>query len=88
MKAKKKPLDTTNMEALGVSAAPGLKTVKTEPAGAAPEGRDGEGCRGAGRCAEEKGCDLMNKILIVGEHDGKTLNPSIARVRDLRHSHS
>jgi electron transfer flavoprotein beta subunit len=31
MKAKKKPLDVTNMEALGVSAATLLKTVKTEP---------------------------------------------------------
>ncbi len=31
MKAKKKPLDTTNFEALGVSVGTYLKTVKTEP---------------------------------------------------------
>jgi electron transfer flavoprotein beta subunit len=31
MKAKKKPLDVTNMEALGVSGGALLKTVKTEP---------------------------------------------------------
>jgi electron transfer flavoprotein beta subunit len=31
MKAKKKPLDVTNFEALGVSAATLLKTVKTDP---------------------------------------------------------
>jgi electron transfer flavoprotein beta subunit len=31
MKAKKKPLDVTNMEALGVSGAALLKTIKTEP---------------------------------------------------------
>jgi electron transfer flavoprotein beta subunit len=31
MKAKKKPLDVTSLEALGVSAGVLLKTVKTEP---------------------------------------------------------
>ena len=31
MKAKKKPLDVTTFEALGVGAAVFLKTVKTEP---------------------------------------------------------
>ena len=31
MKAKKKPLDVTSLEALGVSSAVLLKTVKTEP---------------------------------------------------------
>jgi electron transfer flavoprotein beta subunit len=31
MKAKKKPLDVTSLDALGISAAPSLKTVKTEP---------------------------------------------------------
>ena len=31
MKAKKKPLDVTSLDALGVSAAALLKTVKTEP---------------------------------------------------------
>jgi electron transfer flavoprotein beta subunit len=31
MKAKKKPLDVTNLEALGVSAGTLLKTVKTDP---------------------------------------------------------
>jgi electron transfer flavoprotein beta subunit len=31
MKAKKKPLDTTTLDALGVSAGHLLKTVKTEP---------------------------------------------------------
>jgi electron transfer flavoprotein beta subunit len=31
MKAKKKPLDVTNMEALGVSGAALLKTIKTDP---------------------------------------------------------
>jgi electron transfer flavoprotein beta subunit len=31
MKAKKKPLDVTSLEALGISAAVALKSVKTEP---------------------------------------------------------
>ena len=31
MKAKKKPLDVTSLDALGVSAAAWLKTLKTEP---------------------------------------------------------
>jgi electron transfer flavoprotein beta subunit len=31
MKAKKKPLDITSLDALGISAAQLLKTVKTEP---------------------------------------------------------
>jgi electron transfer flavoprotein beta subunit len=31
MKAKKKPLDVTSLDALGVSAGQFLKTVKTEP---------------------------------------------------------
>jgi electron transfer flavoprotein beta subunit len=31
MKAKKKPLDVTSLDALGISAGQFLKTVKTEP---------------------------------------------------------
>jgi electron transfer flavoprotein beta subunit len=31
MKAKKKPLDVTSLDTLGISAAQSLKTVKTEP---------------------------------------------------------
>jgi electron transfer flavoprotein beta subunit len=31
MKAKKKPLDVTTLDALGVSAVQALKTVRTEP---------------------------------------------------------
>src|SRR5262249_37069590 len=47
-------------------------------AAAAAERRDGEDRAGAGRGAEEEGTG-MSKVLIVAEHDGKSLNPSTAK---------
>ena len=55
MKAKKKPLETLTLESLGVEARQRLKPVKLRRAGAAPERRDREGRRGAGRRPQEDG---------------------------------
>ena len=79
MKAKKKPLDVTSLDALGVSAGQLHQDREDRPAPAAPERRHGEGCGGTRRRTQEEGFDLMHKILIVGEHDGKTLNPATAK---------
>ena len=79
MKAKKKPLDVTSLDALGVSAGELHQDREDRAAAAAPERRDGEGRGGIGRRTQEEGFDLMHKILIIGEHDGKTLNPATAK---------
>ena len=44
MKAKKKPLDVTSLDALGVSAGRTAQDREDRAAGAAPERRDGQGC--------------------------------------------
>ena len=61
MKAKKKPLETLTLSALGVEPRQQLKPVRFEPPAAAPEGRHGEGRRRAGRGAEEEGTGLMQQ---------------------------
>ncbi len=53
MKAKKKPLDTLTLAALGVEQRAAAEARAFRAAAAAPEGHHGEGCRGAGRRAEE-----------------------------------
>jgi len=61
MKAKKKPLDVTSLDALGVSAGQFLKTGENRAAGAASEGRHGQGCSRARGRSQEEGFDLMHK---------------------------
>ena len=56
-----------------------IKTVKTDPPPQRPERHHGEGRGGVGGRTQEEGFDLMRKILIIGEHDGKTLNPATAK---------
>ena len=79
MKAKKKPLDVTSLEALGVGAGVLLKSVKTEPPAQRQKGVMVKDVPELDRRAQEKRFDLMHKILIVGEHDGKALNPATAK---------
>ncbi len=79
MKAKKKPLDVTSLDALGISAGVLLKSREDRAAGTASKRRHGQGRARTRRCSQEKRFDLMPKILIVGEHDGKMLNPATAK---------
>ncbi len=79
MKAKKKPLDVTSLDALGVSAGSIAQNHENRAPGATSKRRHGQGCARTRRCSQEKGFDLMHKILIVGEHDGKALNPATAK---------
>ena len=66
-------------DALGVSAATLLKTVKTEPPAQRQKGVMVKDVAELVDASQEKRIDLMHKVLIVGEHDGKTLNPSTAK---------
>ncbi len=79
MKAKKKPLDVTSLDALGVGAGILLKSVKTEPPAQRQKGVMVKDVPELIDRAQEKRFDLMHKILIVGEHDGKALNPATAK---------
>ena len=79
MKAKKKPLETLTLSRARRRAAPAAEAGALRAAAAAPEGHPGEGCRRAGRGAEEEGTAVSAKILIVAEHDGAKLNPSTAK---------
>ncbi len=79
MKAKKKPLDVTSLDALGVSAAILLKTVKTEPPAQRQKGVMVKDVAELVDASQEERLDLMHKVLIVGEHDGKALNPATAK---------
>ena len=54
MKAKKKPLETLTLSALGVEPRQQLKAGALRAAAAAPEGRDGEGRRASWSSALKK----------------------------------
>ena len=80
MKAKKKPLETLTLSALGVEQKQRLKLVKFEPP---PQRQKGIRVKDAAELVEalrKKGLGLMtSKVLIVAEHDGAKLNPSTAK---------
>ena len=73
------------MDALGVSVTcEFLKTVKTEPPAQRQKGVIVKDVAELVDVLKKKGFDLMNKVLIVGEHDGKSLESRHGEVRYLR----
>ncbi len=75
MKAKKKPLETLTLAALGVAPRQQLKLVRFEPPPQRQKGITRQGCRRTGRGTEEEGAAVSARILIVAEHDGAQTQP-------------
>ena len=81
MKAKKKPLETLTLAALGVERGSSLKLVQLRAAAAAQKGVHGEGRRRAGRRAEEEGLAVMSTRILDRRRARRhaQLNPSTAK---------
>ena len=76
MKAKKKPLATTNPAALGVDVTPRLATLKVDRARQAQGRRQGRRRERARRQAAQRSqSDLLMAILVIAEHDNAKLQP-------------
>ena len=79
MKAKKKPIDETTPEALGVDIAPRLTVIAI----AEPKTREGgvkvDSVAALDRQAEERGGGALMAVLLLAEHDNKTLAPATAK---------
>jgi electron transfer flavoprotein beta subunit len=79
MKAKKKPLDETSAEALGVDVAPRLKVLKTVEPGGRSGGRQGRLRRRTRRQAQERSRSALMDTLLLAEHDNASLKDTDAR---------
>ena len=75
MRAKRKPLDTTTPEELGVDAAPRFEVVNVEPPpGPQRRHQGGERRRTGGKTQKRSKGDRMS-VLVVAEHDNRVLRP-------------
>ena len=73
MKAKKKTLETLKPDALGVDVAPRLHDPQGGRAGEAQGRRQGGRRQGAGRQAAQRSEGHLMSILVLAEHDNKTV---------------
>ena len=77
MKAKKKPIEQLTPDALGVDVAPRLTMLKVSEPPKRQGGKKVGSVAGAGRQAEERSEGDLMAVLVIAEHDNKTL-----KVRD------